>query len=93
MSGSDVEELKGSGSRHEELAWPWLLASPPAFARVCKSQPGTLHIDNSPEPEPLLRSRWATGDAFSPLKTRLSVSRLPYLSDHLRPQAPLLVHI
>lgn len=38
-------------------------------------------------------SRSATGDAFSPLKTRLSVSRLPYLSDHLRPQAPLLVHI
>lgn len=87
MSGSDVEELKGSGSRHEELAWPRLFASPPAFGRVCKS------IDNSPGSEPLRGSRWATGEAFSPLKTRLSVSRLPCLSDHLRPQAPLLVHI
>lgn len=93
MSGSDVEELKGSGSGREELAWPWLWAPPPALARACRSQPESLHIANSPQHEPRRRSRWATGDTFSPLKTRLSVSRLPYLSDHLRPQAPLLVHI
>lgn len=41
----------------------------------------------------LSRAAVADGPQETTFFPRLSVSHLPYLSDHLRPQAPLLVHI
>lgn len=84
MSGSNVEELKGSGSRHEALAWPWLVASPPASApkrRTSTTVPSLSRSAVAEETRFLLRRHVCLFHAS------------PYLSDHLRPQAPLLVHI